>query len=135
VYLFLCIYFRTILVLFKIHFFKWFFLCSFHNKFEKHPLAKGFVHAVDALAPAEVRITMNAPDTAHVHSALLTAQAQNTYLHNELNVRASEVSALREHARQLSLQLAQASAKERENAEMVRVLQEHIRFLHANTKR
>jgi serine/threonine-protein kinase ULK/ATG1 len=103
---------------------------SFHNKFEKHPLAKGFVTAVDALAPADVRISMNAPDTTHVHSALMAAQTQNAQLRSELHAFASEVSALREHTRQLSLQLNQARGKEWENAETIRLLQEQLRFMH-----
>jgi hypothetical protein len=122
--LYLYLYFCVLDCLSLIYYF------SFHNKFEKHLLAKGFVTAVDALTPSEVRISMNAPDTAHVHSALLSTQTQNTQLRDELNARAAEVSALREHARQLNFQLGQARATEWENAETIRLLQEQLRFLH-----
>lgn len=98
----------------------------FHTKFEKQRYAKGFVVAVDALAPATVRVTTQTPEAMRAQADLVSAQTQNVLLRDELSTRTAELHAYREHARTLSTQLGTARAREWELSEKVRLLEERL---------
>jgi len=70
---------------------------SFRDKLEKRDYARSLVAAVDALAPAEVHVSLQSQSLAQ----------ENNQLRSELQSRATELTALREHCHEQNARLAQ----------------------------